>query len=70
MTSLTCPACGSALDLFAGVVSRQRTYPLTLLRDETVLVVDRVEHTAQVVTCSGCEFASTVKDVLAGKVAL
>lgn len=60
MPSLSCPDCGSALDVFQGVVSRQRTYPLTLATNhgvEPVLVVDRVERKAQIVACSGCEWA-------------
>lgn len=70
MPNLTCPMCDGPLDLVRGPVSRQRTYPLTLLRDNTVMVVDRVERTADFVACSRCEYAETVAGVHAASAAL
>lgn len=75
MEHLTCPMpnCGAPLDLFEGVVGRQRTYPVVdrgeLLRGFPLLTGE-VTRTEQVVTCSRCEFAETTKRLLAGEVGL
>lgn len=65
MTKLLCPDCGSPLDLFDGIVGRSRTWIASLDRDSPApLYTDEVQRKAQVVTCSGCEFAATVASLL------
>jgi hypothetical protein len=67
MTKLLCPDCGSPLDLFDGIVARPRTWVVSLDRDAAVpLHIDEVQRRAQMVTCSGCEYAATVTAFLKG----